>query len=209
MHPCTNLSDCVLAQRPVLNAYLVNSVVVKHLSTFILNKWMWCFRDIWTFWFLPKTGCAEIFHCPALLSLWAEMSMGSCYQSHSVTIVLSSELHSMSPTDNNVQLSILARATSWAYSTCATALLCHLPSYLCSGDCSIQTLDRVKLERWSKQNAVRVTGDNTAGFACLHVNCCTCSLFVNTIRLLQLLDWLLRGSALWIAFGLKVSCPGA
>jgi len=69
--------------------------------------------------------------------------------------------------------------------------------------------DRVKLGRWSKQNVVHVIGDNTDGFAHLHVNCCTCSINLNTIRLLQFLNWLLQGSALWIAFGLRVSCPSA
>lgn len=70
---CISAQTCLTLssdQRPVLNGYLVNLIVVKHASntSFILNNWIWCFREILAFWFLPKTDCAKVFHCPALSS---------------------------------------------------------------------------------------------------------------------------------------------
>lgn len=85
----------VLPHRPVLHAYLVNSIVVKHASSisFILMNSMWCLEKFGSSGFYQKLVVLRFF--TALLSrvcAQAEINMGSCYQLHCVTIVLSSEL---------------------------------------------------------------------------------------------------------------------
>lgn len=176
------------------------------LYSMVLKNWTLCFREFLTFCFpSKKNGYAKVFQCLTLQSLceswnkqremWSATLSDQCAQlwMPAVQFLLM------------VRVSVLATAASWPL---GSPCLILTPAFLALL-WGLQRPDsgRVKLGRESKQNAAHVTGNNTDVFAHLHVNCCTCSVSVNTMRLLQLLNWLLQGSALWIAFGLRVSCP--
>ena len=183
----------------------MNPIVVKHASNTSFIVWYlrierFALESFWPFGFYKKLVVLRFFN--VLLSgvcVQAEISMERCYQPLCLTSVLSSTPAVHLPLLIWFSLAFwLEQPTDQLGLQCLGHSAFTLPPVFLALLWGLQhpDSDRVKLGRWSKQNAAHVIGDNTHGFAQLHVNCYTCFIFVNTIRLLQLLNWLLQGSAL-------------